>query len=63
MDLKLIEKLSRLFSIPIIFVGGVGKLEHVKSAFKVGANAVGGGSFFVLHGDRFSTRLSKGARF
>jgi cyclase len=58
MDLKLIEKLSRLFSVPIIFVGGVGKLEHVKSAFKVGAKAVGGGSFFVLHGEHRAVLVS-----
>jgi len=50
MDLNLINRLSKLISIPIIFVGGVGEIQHVKSAFNAGANAVGGGSFFVLYG-------------
>ena len=39
-------------------MGGVGKLERIKSAFKVGANAVGGGSFFVLHGEHRAVLVS-----
>ena len=58
MDLDLIKRLSKLFSIPIIFVGGVGKLDHVKSAYDAGALAVGGGSFFILYGDHRAVLVS-----
>lgn len=50
MDIDLIDEASKLISIPIIAMGGVGSLNDIKDAVNNGANAVAVGSFFVFHG-------------
>lgn len=50
MDVDLIKEVSEAISVPIIAVGGVGKLEDIKLAIDAGANAVAAGAFFVFQG-------------
>lgn len=50
MDLDLIELASKMISVPIIAVGGVGSLTDIKAAISAGASAVAAGAFFVFHG-------------
>jgi cyclase len=51
MDLAAIE-MARDIGVPLLPVGGVGKLEDIGEAIAAGAHAVGVGSFFVFHGPR-----------
>jgi imidazole glycerol-phosphate synthase subunit HisF len=50
MDIELIREASMALSIPLIAVGGVGKLADIKAAVNAGASAVAAGAFFVFHG-------------
>ena len=50
MELAFISELSKIVSVPLIAMGGVGSLLHIKQAIQAGANAVAVGSFFVFHG-------------
>jgi cyclase len=50
MDLELIRTASAAIPVPLIAVGGVGSLEHIKQAIDAGASAVAAGAFFVWHG-------------
>lgn len=50
MDLVLIAEVSKIINIPLIAIGGVGSLVHIKEAIQAGASAVAAGSFFVFHG-------------
>lgn len=50
MDIELIRQISRSISVPLIAVGGVGKLDDIKLAVNAGASAVAAGAFFVFHG-------------
>jgi cyclase len=50
MDLALIHEASTALSVPMIAVGGVGSLAHIKAATDAGASAVAAGAFFVFHG-------------
>lgn len=52
MDLALIRRASTLTSVPLVAVGGVGSLQHIREAVLSGADAVGAGAFFVYHGAR-----------
>ncbi len=49
-DLDLVEKVSKAINIPVVALGGAGKLEDFKLAVDRGASAVSAGSFFVFHG-------------
>ena len=49
-DTDLIKLATALVDTPIIAAGGVGSLEHIRTAVDAGASAVGVGSFFVLYG-------------
>tara|TARA_B100001057_G_C22843945_1_gene948223 strand:+ start:1951 stop:2706 length:756 start_codon:yes stop_codon:yes gene_type:complete len=49
-DLELIKNISSNTSIPVVPVGGAGKLEHFKQAINAGASGVAAGSMFVYHG-------------
>lgn len=49
-DLELIEKVTSGLSIPVVAVGGGGRLEHFRQAVDHGASAVAAGSMFVFHG-------------
>lgn len=50
MDLKLIREATRDLRVPLIALGGVGELGHIREAVDAGASAVAAGSFFVFHG-------------
>lgn len=50
MDLDLIREGSAAVSVPLVAVGGVGSLSHIKAAVDAGASAVAAGAFFVFHG-------------
>ena len=50
MDIQLIHDISTAISVPLIAVGGVGRLEDIKMAINSGASAVSAGAFFVFQG-------------
>lgn len=50
MDLDLIRETASRLSVPLIAVGGVGRLSDMKAAVEAGASAVAAGAFFVFHG-------------
>ena len=50
MDLDLIQEASRAVSVPLIALGGVGSVVHIKEAIAAGASAVAAGAFFVFQG-------------
>lgn len=50
-DIDIIKKVSQSVRVPIIALGGAGKLEDFRKAVKIGgASAVAAGSLFVFHG-------------
>jgi imidazole glycerol-phosphate synthase subunit HisF len=50
-DLFLLERVSEAVNIPVVAVGGAGKLIHFKDAVNKGhASAVAAGNMFVFHG-------------
>ncbi len=49
-DLKLIQRLSKELTVPMVISGGAGKLHHLKEAVEAGASAVAAGSLFIYHG-------------
>jgi cyclase len=52
MDEELIAAGAGAASVPLVAVGGVGSLEHIRAGINAGADAVGAGSFFVYYGAR-----------
>lgn len=50
MDANIISEASELASVPLIAIGGVGRIQDIVAGIKSGASAVGAGSFFVFHG-------------
>ena len=46
----LLKKIYEVATVPIIYCGGVGHLDHIDAAFKIGSSAVAAGSFFVYRG-------------
>lgn len=50
LDVKLIEQASDKLPVPLIALGGVGALEHIREGIDAGADAVAAGSFCVYHG-------------
>ena len=49
-DLKIIEKVSDVVSVPVIALGGASSIDDFRLALAAGASAVAAGSMFVLHG-------------
>lgn len=49
-DLDLISRVAKAVSIPVVAVGGAGKLDDFRAALDQGASAVAAGSMFVFHG-------------
>lgn len=49
-DLEILSEFARKSFAPIVSLGGIGSLDDLNEAFKMGANAVAAGSFFVYHG-------------
>lgn len=52
MDTDLISVAARTTTVPLVAVGGVGSLAHIKAGVLSGADAIGAGAFFVYHGPR-----------
>jgi cyclase len=50
MELSLIKEASAVVDVPLVAMGGVGSLAHIKDAVEAGASAVAAGAFFVFHG-------------
>jgi imidazole glycerol-phosphate synthase subunit HisF len=52
-DLDLIKEISTTLTIPVVALGGAGKLDHLMDAYYKGsANALAAGSLFVYQGPR-----------
>jgi imidazole glycerol-phosphate synthase subunit HisF len=52
-DIELIKSISEAVSIPVVALGGAGKLEDLKTAYtQAYANGLAAGSLFVYHGAR-----------
>ena len=49
-DLKLIDSIHHTVSIPVVFCGGAGNLQDIKSAIDSGAHAAAAGSIFIYKG-------------
>lgn len=50
-DIDIMKQVTQSVRIPVIALGGAGKLEDFREAVKIGgASAVAAGSFFVFHG-------------
>lgn len=50
MDLDTVASVSDRVQVPILAVGGAGRLADLEAALGAGASAVGAGSLFVFHG-------------
>ncbi len=57
-DLKLIDKVARAVSVPVIACGGAGRMEDFVSAVDAGASAVAAGSLFVFQGRHRAVLIS-----
>lgn len=49
-DSGLIAEAASICNVPLIAMGGVGKIEDIKVAIDSGADAVAAGAYFVFHG-------------
>jgi cyclase len=49
-DLEIIGRVAKSVQVPVVALGGAGKLIHFREAIEAGASAVAGGSIFVFHG-------------
>lgn len=49
-ELELIERASRLLTIPVVALGGARNIDDFEKAINKGASAVAAGSMFVFHG-------------
>ena len=49
-DLSLIQQASAAIDVPLIALGGVSSLAHIRACVDAGASAVAAGAFFVYHG-------------
>ena len=58
MNLEIIKAASKLSTVPIISMGGVGNLRDIRNAINSGANAVAAGSFFVFQGPHRAVLIS-----
>ena len=58
MDLKLINEASKFLNIPLVSIGGVGKIDDIKNAIEAGSDAVAAGSYFVFYGSHKAVLIS-----
>jgi cyclase len=49
-DLELVRRVASAVPVPVVAVGGAGRLADFRAAVAQGASAVGAGSLFVFHG-------------
>ncbi len=58
-DIDLVRSISEAVSIPVVALGGAGKMEHLKEVYQKGfANGLASGSFFVYQGDKRGVLIS-----
>jgi cyclase len=57
-DLNLISKVSNLFSVPFVILGGAGCVKDFDDALHAGASSVAAGSMFVFHGKHRAVLIS-----
>jgi cyclase len=50
MDVELIRIATASITVPLIAMGGVGRIRDISSALRIGVSGVAVGSFFVFHG-------------
>jgi cyclase len=58
LDLSVIKKASSMITVPLIAMGGVGSLEHIKQGIQHGASAIAAGAFFVFYGPHRAVLIS-----
>ncbi len=57
-ELDLITTVRKNIKIPLIYLGGISKLEDIENSIKAGANAVAAGSFFIYYGPHKAVLLT-----
>lgn len=57
-DLAFIEKVAKSVPMPVICIGGAGKVEHLRDALRAGASAAGAGSLFIFQGAHKAVLIS-----
>ena len=57
-DLELVRSVSSVLSVPMIAVGGAGRVEDFAPAIEAGASAVAAGSMFVFQGKHRAVLIS-----
>lgn len=58
MDNTLIKQVASQLTVPLIAVGGVGALHHLKEAHTAGASAIAAGAFFLFQGPHRAVLIS-----
>jgi imidazole glycerol-phosphate synthase subunit HisF len=58
MDLELIQMVSSAVNVPLVAMGGVGSLDHMRQAKDAGASGVAAGAFFVFQGPHRGVLIS-----
>lgn len=58
LPLGFLRDVVALSSKPVVAVGGVGSLDHIRSAAALGLSGIGAGTFFCLYGERRSVLIS-----
>lgn len=57
-DLKLIESVTSVVSVPVVALGGAARFDDFAPALRAGASAVAAGSMFVLNGKHRAVLIS-----
>jgi cyclase len=57
-DLKLVRSVAEAVDVPVIAVGGAGRIEDFSQAVSAGASAVAAGALFVYHGPHRAVLIS-----
>lgn len=57
-DLQLLHEAAESVDVPLIALGGAGKIEHLRDAVQAGASAAAAGSLFVFHGPHRAVLIS-----
>ena len=58
-DIALVKSIAEAVSIPVVALGGAGKMEHLKEVYQKGfANGLASGSFFVYQGEKRGVLIS-----
>lgn len=57
-DLDVISQIASAVKVPVVALGGAGKLDDLKDVVKAGASAAAAGSLFVFHGKHKAVLIS-----